>query len=200
MTINSRAIGSSAEREFAGLVRDWAGVRLIRNLERTRNGGHDLIVHPDEAGSAADAFRRLAIECKRYQTATDAQIAKWWGQAVAQAGEAKLMPVLAYRANCQPWRVVVPIALLNPNLSQTTGIEYTASVSAEGFCHAVSENSAMGKKFGLEPISLDLDFGPPLDLDFGPPLDVTIDFDLMELDFPTDDIDTLLTNSRLSTL
>lgn len=81
MSINSRAKGASAEREFAGLIHDWSGVRLIRNLEQTRSGGHDLIVHPDEVGSVADSFRKLAIECKRYQAATDAQIQKWWAQA-----------------------------------------------------------------------------------------------------------------------
>ena len=46
MSINSRQKGAGAEREFAGLVHDWSGVSLIRNLKQTRSGGHDLIVHP----------------------------------------------------------------------------------------------------------------------------------------------------------
>jgi len=85
MAINSRQKGAGAEREFAGLVHDWSGVRLIRNLEQIRSGGHDLIVHPDETGSVVNVFRRLAIECKRYQTVTDGLLAKWWAQAVIQA-------------------------------------------------------------------------------------------------------------------
>jgi len=141
MRINSRQKGAGAEREFAGLVQDWSGVRLIRNLEQTRSGGHDLIVHPDEANSAADAFRQLAIECKRYQTATDAQIQKWWAQAVKQADEARLIPVLAYRANRSPWRIVVPIALVNPKLTQTREIDYTATLGVSNFCHVVYERS-----------------------------------------------------------
>jgi Holliday junction resolvase len=140
MPINSRQKGAGAEREFAGLIHDWSGVRLIRNLEQTRSGGHDLIVHPDEVGSVADAFRQLAIECKRYQTATDAQIQKWWAQAVTQADDAGLKPVLAYRANRSTWRVVVPISLINRSMTQTQQIEYTAALSVAAFCHVLMEH------------------------------------------------------------
>ncbi|WAR43886.1 putative PDDEXK endonuclease [Methylomonas rapida] len=139
MRINSRQKGASAEREFAGLIADWCGVRLIRNLEQTRSGGHDLIVHPDEIGAVADAFRRLAIECKRYQTATDAQIAKWWTQALIQADDAGLIPVLAYRANRAAWRVVVPIYRINPALGTSQQIEHAATLTVEGFCLSMRE-------------------------------------------------------------
>lgn len=142
MTINSRQKGAGAERELARLVQDWSGVRLVRNLEQTRDGGHDLIVHPDEAGSVADAFRKLAIECKRYQAVTDGRLAKWWAQAVTQANEAALSPVLAYRADRSPWRVVVPIALVNPAHTRASGIEYAATLSVECFCHVVAELGA----------------------------------------------------------
>jgi Holliday junction resolvase len=141
MSINSRQKGAGAEREFAGLVHDWAGVRLIRNLEQTRSGGHDLIVHPDEVGSVAESFRQLAIECKRYQTATDAQIQKWWAQAIIQAEQAGLIPVLAYRANRSPWRVVVPISLVTAALTRATQLDYTAALSIKGFCHVVVEGN-----------------------------------------------------------
>lgn len=141
MTINSRQKGAGAEREFAGLIRDLANVRLIRNLEQSRAGGHDLIVHPDEAGITAESFRRLAIECKRYQTATDAQIRKWWNQAVLQADQAGPIPILGYRADRAPWRVVVPICYINSSLGHHWQLEYTATLSAEGFCLAVRESS-----------------------------------------------------------
>ena len=139
MSINSRAKGASAERKFAGLVQDWAGVKLIRNLEQTRSGGHDLIVHPDEVGTVSDVFRHLAIECKRYQAVTEGSIQKWWAQAVVQAAGAGLIPVLAYRANRSPWRVVVPLALANPSLCRSNHIDYTATLSVEGFCHLIAE-------------------------------------------------------------
>lgn len=141
MKINSRQKGAGAEREFAGLIADWAGIRLIRNLEQTRSGGHDLIVHPDEAGPVADAFRQLAIECKRYQTATDAQIQKWWAQAVIQAEGAGLIPLLAYRANRAAWRVVVPICRINPALGTSQQIEHAATLTVEGFCLVVRESA-----------------------------------------------------------
>lgn len=142
IAINSRQKCAGAEREFAGLVRDWSGIRLIRNLEQTRSGGHDLIVHPDESGVVADAFRQLAIECKRYQTASDALIQRWWAQAVLQAEQAGLMPVLGYRADRAAWRVVVPISLLNPVFSQINALNYTVTLSVEGFCHALAETSS----------------------------------------------------------
>jgi hypothetical protein len=137
--IDSRAKGAGAEREFAGLVRDWTGVRLIRNLEQTRSGGHDLIVHPDETGHAADAFRRLAIECKRYQTVTDGNLQKWWDQALTQAEQSELIPILTYRANRSPWRVVVPMGLVNPILNQNSQLNYTATLSIEAFCLVIME-------------------------------------------------------------
>lgn len=143
MAINSRQKGAGAEREFAGLVRDWTGVRLIRNLEQTRSGGHDLIVHGDESGTVADAFRTLAIECKRYQTATDGMIQKWWAQASIQADQIGLIPILAYRANRSPWRIVVPIRLLSPALTQSNQIDYTATLNIEGFCCVIRETAAL---------------------------------------------------------
>ncbi|WP_150051128.1 putative PDDEXK endonuclease [Methylomonas rhizoryzae] len=142
MSINSRQKGAGAEREFAGLVRDWTGVRLARNLEQSRSGGHDLIVHPEESGIVAEAFRRLAIECKRYQSASDALIQKWWAQAVEQAVEEALIPVLTYRANRSPWRVVVPIWLINAGFGDSVEIEYTATLSVQAFCQAVSEGAS----------------------------------------------------------
>lgn len=151
MSINSRAKGASAEREFASLVQDWAGVRLIRNLEQTRSGGHDLIVHPDEAGPVADSFRKLAIECKRYQAVTDGLMAKWWKQAVAQAEEAGLMPVLAYRANRSPWRVVVPLSLINRSLTEAKEIECAATLSVEAFCHCAVE-APHTRKHGMKGV------------------------------------------------
>lgn len=178
MSINSRQKGAGAEREFAGLVNDWSGVRLIRNLEQTRSGGHDLIVHPDEVGSVAGYFRQLAIECKRYQTATDAQIQKWWAQAALQAEQAGLIPVLAYLANRSPWRVVVPLALVNPSLSQNSQLPYTATLSVEGFCLVASE--------GADPVLLHVFgfSGSLIDLDLTlPDINLDLDFDIDKLDF-----------------
>ena len=93
MTINSRAKGASSEREFCKLVYEWSGVRLIRNLEQSRSGGFDLIVHDDEVGQVADSFKTLAIECKRYSRVTPGLIKTWWTQARRQAEPNGLTPV-----------------------------------------------------------------------------------------------------------
>ena len=85
MAINSRTKGSNAEREFSNEVYQWTGIKLIRNLEQSRSGGFDLVVHPDEQCETADSFRALAIECKRYGKVTPGLIATWWQQARLQA-------------------------------------------------------------------------------------------------------------------
>ena len=75
---------ASSEREFCNIIYQWAGVRLIRNLEQSRSGGHDLIVHADEVGQVADSFRSLAIEIKRHSKVTPGLIKTWWQQAQQQ--------------------------------------------------------------------------------------------------------------------
>ena len=84
MTINSRNKGASAELEFSNIVYQWSGIRLIRKLEQSRSGGHDLIVHADEVGQVADSFRSLAIEIKRHSKVTPGLIKTWWQQAQQQ--------------------------------------------------------------------------------------------------------------------
>jgi hypothetical protein len=54
--INSRGKGASSEREFCNIIQQWSGIRLIRNLEQSRSGGFDLVVHGDETGQVADTF------------------------------------------------------------------------------------------------------------------------------------------------
>ncbi|WP_198402726.1 hypothetical protein [Methylomonas koyamae] len=76
--------------------------------------------------------------------------------------------VLAYRTDRAPWRVVVPISLLNPALTLAPGIEYTATLSVQGFCHAIAELSRPDCPFcsGMCFLDLpDLDLLPDLGLD-----------------------------------
>ena len=107
--INSRAKGSNAEREFAAILFDHLGVRLVRNLEQCRGGGHDLIVAPGQAGPVTDYINRFAIECKRYAVITPAKINIWWEQAIKQSAMVGKLPLLAYRGNRGQWRVVLPL-------------------------------------------------------------------------------------------
>lgn len=105
--INSRTKGATAERELAAILFDHLGVRLVRNLEQCRGGGHDLIVAPDQTGPVTDYINSFAIECKRYAAITPAKINTWWEQATKQGAIAGKLPLLAYRGDRGQWRVVL---------------------------------------------------------------------------------------------
>lgn len=111
-----RRKGAGGEREFARALDDLLGIRLARNLEQSRRGGHDLIAPEAAAGPVAEALAGLAIEIKRYATCPPGSLATWWGQAVRQADAVSLWPCLAYRADRRPWRVRLPLAALRPDL------------------------------------------------------------------------------------
>ncbi|MEI6067954.1 MAG: hypothetical protein WCP96_11465 [Methylococcaceae bacterium] len=139
--INSRSKGAGAELEFSNIIYQWSGIRLIRNLEQSRSGGHDLIVKADETGQVADSFRTLAIECKRYGKVTPGLIRTWWQQARNQAEHNGLTPILAYRADRQDWQVIAPLHIINATMSRNLGLESTAVLSVIGFCGVVLESA-----------------------------------------------------------
>jgi hypothetical protein len=141
MTINSRAKGAGAELEFSNIVYQWSGIRLIRNLEQSRSGGHDLIVHADEFGPIADSFRTLAIECKRYGKVTPGLIKTWWQQAKEQAELNGLQPILAYRADRQDWQVIAPLHIINGSMSINMGLDCACSMSVIGFCSIIRDGT-----------------------------------------------------------
>lgn len=78
---------------------------MKRNLEQTREGGHDI--------TGVDGW---AIEVKRYKKATPALISGWWEQAVDQAKGTERRPALFYREDHGQWRVVVYLDMIYPNL------------------------------------------------------------------------------------
>ncbi len=141
MTINSRNKGASAERDFSNAIYECSGIRLIRNLEQSRSGGFDLIVHPDEVGQVADSFRSLAIEIKRHSKATPGLIKTWWQQARNQAEHNGLTPILAYRADMQDWQVIAPLHIINATMSRNLGLDSTCSVSVIGFCSIIRDGT-----------------------------------------------------------
>lgn len=92
MSAMQRNKGARAEREFFGLLSEFLGTVVRRNVDQARNGGADGIEVPG-----------WAIEVKRHESGFRSE---WWEQAKAQAGEQRF-PALAYRASRQPWRVRV---------------------------------------------------------------------------------------------
>lgn len=93
----NKAKGASGERELAGLLEGYSALvgvqlNLVRNLEQTRDGGHDII--------GLEAYK-LAVEVKRVEVLA---VSVWWRQAVQSAERLGFDPVLAYRQNRKPWR------------------------------------------------------------------------------------------------
>ena len=146
-SINSRQKGSSSEREFASLIHDQLGVKLVRVLDQSRGGGFDLAPAPNQEGPVVDTLRGLAVECKRYGSITPHLMTRFWAQAVKQAEAAGLVPALAWRADRQPWRVTVPLSWL-AGMGESREIEYAVTLSVEGFALAVRELAGGGTDEG----------------------------------------------------
>jgi Holliday junction resolvase len=137
--INSRAKGAGAEREFSRLIEQELGVPLVRNLEQSRNGGHDLTAPGDDPVSRA--LNAYAIEVKRYREITPALLDRFWQQAEAQARSAAKIPALAYREDRREWRVLVPLHRLNGDFGDWGGIAWTAEMTAQAFCELVRDSA-----------------------------------------------------------
>ncbi len=107
----SRNKGQRAEREVVKLLqpvvtavwnelgRDGPAPSLERNLMQAHKGGHDLL-----------GLDWIAIEVKHQEQFA---VASWWQQTKAQAAKAsqqmlvEVEPVLFYRKNNVPWRVIM---------------------------------------------------------------------------------------------
>jgi hypothetical protein len=92
----SRTKGQSGEREVAHLIFDLLGIEVHRNWqEQSAQGGSDLY-----------GLGGFSVEVKRYKEVTPSLIKGWWEQTVGQANNNEI-PVLFYRGDRQPWRVVM---------------------------------------------------------------------------------------------
>jgi Holliday junction resolvase len=87
----SRDKGARGERELAEILSHELGVVVKRKLGQARDGGDDIQVG------------KFRIEVKRREKLS---IDSWCEQ-VEKASEPGDVPVLVYRRNGQPWRVVV---------------------------------------------------------------------------------------------
>jgi len=134
--INSRAKGSSGERELIGVLTEHLGAEITgnmkRNLEQTRGGGHDLV--------GLDGW---AIEVKRYKQVSEGDMARFWEQTVTQAYKVMAKPVLAFREDFRSWRVVIPISVVEGKFGYENGLvplDYTAEMSVAAFSYIVRES------------------------------------------------------------
>lgn len=132
--INSRAKGKSGERELILSLRELLpeyASDFERNLEQTRNGGHDILGLPG-----------WAIEVKRYSRVSQADLKNFWQQACEQARKDGSRPALAYREDRQEWRVVVralDMQMPTPTEDQDH-IDLTCEISLPLWAHQVRNN------------------------------------------------------------
>lgn len=125
MGSRSRNKGAAGERELILEIEQWTGIRLERNLSQAFGGGHDLI-----------GLDHWAIECKRYREITNADKKEFWEQAVKQALKVRKIPAVCFRADRQPWRVLVPYPT---DLYRLEDFRRSAEVSLELFCGLITE-------------------------------------------------------------
>ena len=104
---------------MARLLADELGQEVSRSL---LNGGHDLTGIPG-----------WAVEVKRHETLS---LGTWWTQAEIQAKRADARPALLYRQSRQPWRAVVRLSDIQPDLVGN----HLATLTLAGFCLLVRES------------------------------------------------------------
>ena len=137
--INSRAKGASAEREFCKELSEHLGDTLVeplkRNLEQTRNGGHDIL-----------GLEGLAIEIKRYRALSEADLTRIWkDQVLDQAQRVGGIPVLAYREDFRPWRIRLPMSTITGQTWDAGwDMPWTIEVGMEAFAYCVREHLRRG--------------------------------------------------------
>lgn len=111
-TINIRAKGQSGEREVATMlnaivqkVRQSKGLPQLddRDLPFQRNQNQSAVGGDDLTNPYG-----LAIEVKRQETLS---VNTWWKQCTASALRSGGRPILIYRQNRKPWRVVMTAPL-----------------------------------------------------------------------------------------
>jgi Holliday junction resolvase len=124
--VNIRIKGKKAEQELINILKDELGIELSRNLDQTRDGGHDIL--------GLDGW---AIEVKRYGKRREFNM--WWEQTITQANQSSSIPVLAMRGDKLSWR----FAMRLDDLCELGGGDYyTVEMGLQEFILLVRERMA----------------------------------------------------------
>lgn len=123
---NSRAKGARAELEFAGLCFDNLGIKVERNLEQSRAGGHDLT---GLIGWAPEVKARADVPGR-------SELLSMWAQTLDQANRASAKPCLALKVNRRGWTIYVDLADLNDSWQRCKS---WAAIEPEDFFQLVRE-------------------------------------------------------------
>jgi len=119
-----RSKGAAGERELFKLLSNELGISVTRNLEQSRRGGSDTIDVPG-----------WSIECKRQERAN---LTAWWAQTFEQSKRDGKRPALFYRANRQPWMVMLDMHDVAVGLGFARGSEVVI-VSFAAACQVIRE-------------------------------------------------------------
>lgn len=130
--INSRAKGKAGERELIGELKELLPPEmtseLTRNLDQTRDGGHDILGLGD-----------WALEVKRYAQVLPADLERFWEQTTTQARSDQKRPALAYRQDRRPWRVVLRISDVGGDSGEL--YEHTVEMALSMFAQIVRRDA-----------------------------------------------------------
>lgn len=116
----SRNKGAAAEREFCALLSEHLGEVVKRKLGQARDSGDDVQV------------QHFRFEVKRRETLS---LPAWCRQVeLACKGDPRAVPIVAYRQNGQPWRVVLRLEdflpLMAGDLTGEQSVDTIATSSA----------------------------------------------------------------------
>lgn len=110
MSASQRRKGQAGERELCRLLSDELGLEVRRNVDQARAGGADCLELPG-----------FAIEVKRREALSRPT---WWKQAVRQASEKGVEPMVWYRQSRKPWRALIVGDGGYRDASQGEGLDY----------------------------------------------------------------------------
>jgi Holliday junction resolvase len=125
---NSRNKGAAFEREVVNLIKDCLGFDCKRNLDQTRDGGHDLLGVPG-----------WAVECKRYAQVKHGDLTRFWEQTVDQAIKAGARPCLIVKEDRQPIMVFVDWDGPGKDAYDSFDFNSAAQISFDLWCSIVRE-------------------------------------------------------------
>lgn len=109
MGAHSRNKGAGGEREFARILRDSLAPEFKDQFFYVEREGMKQAATSEAGGAKWDILiPKLGIEVKRKRVVLDGDVRSWWEETVAQSAETGKVGVLAYRADKQVWRVMVP--------------------------------------------------------------------------------------------
>ena len=136
---NSRNKGAAFEREMCAWIYDEFGIKVRRNLTQYQ-----------EADLADIELPPFTIECKRYGSGNWHKPI-WWEQVCRACGDD--IPLLIYRFDRQPTRMVFPLYVLgdypkNNDMTCTVGLEEGAMIIREVLNDATQRLPSSG-----EPVS-----------------------------------------------